>query len=44
MKLAKTKENKPGCIMGAFIIITLALIILALLFGLLNGILNAAMI
>lgn len=43
MKLAKTKENKPGCIMGAFITITLALIILALLFGLLNGILNAAM-
>lgn len=42
MKLAKAKENKPGRIMGAFIIITLALIILALLFGLLNGILNAA--
>ena len=44
MKLAKAKENKPGCIMGAFIIVTLGLIILALLFGLLNGILNAAMI
>ena len=43
MKLAKTKENKPGCIMGAFIIITLGLIILALVFGLLNGILNASM-
>lgn len=40
MKLAKPKENS-GCLMGAFIIITLGLIILALLFGLLNGILNA---
>jgi len=40
MKLAKTKENKPGCIMGAFIIISLTLIIIALVFGVFNSILN----
>lgn len=40
MKLAKTKENKPGCIMGAFIVITLALIIIALVFSVFNSILN----
>ena len=40
MKLAKPKENKPGCIMGAFIVISLGLIILALLFGVFNGLLN----
>jgi len=39
MKLAKPKENS-GCLMGAFIIITLALIIIALVFGVFNSILN----
>jgi hypothetical protein len=39
MKLAKPKENS-GCLMGAFIIITLGLIILALVFGVFNVALN----
>jgi hypothetical protein len=39
MKLAKPREN-PGCLMGAFIIITLGLIILALMFGVFNAALN----
>lgn len=39
MKLAKPKGNS-GCLMGAFIIITLGLIILALVFGVFNAALN----
>jgi len=39
MKLAKSKENS-GCLMGAFIIIILGLIILALVFGVFNAALN----